>query len=66
MNICAVLINCDDYTSQLSSIFTYDESVLDCDVERLCDVYKISFEEINKMPVDEIIIDRITKLAVDY
>ena len=27
MNLCAILINCQDYTSELSSIFTLDENV---------------------------------------
>jgi KEOPS complex subunit Cgi121 len=66
MNLCAVLINCDDYTSQLSLLFTPDDSVLDADIDNLIEVYKISPEEIDNMSVDEIIIDRITKLSVDY
>ncbi len=66
MNLCAVLIDCDDYTSELSSVFTYDESVFDADIDNLCDVYKISSEEISNMSVEDIIIDRITKLTVDY
>ena len=66
MNLCAVLINCDDYTSELSSVFTSDESVFDPDIDNLCDVYKISQDEISNMSVEDIIIDRITKLSVDY
>ncbi|WP_405267219.1 KEOPS complex subunit Cgi121 [Methanobrevibacter sp.] len=66
MNLCAVLINCQDYTSKLSSIFTPDESVLVADVENLMKIYKINDEEVKNMSVEDIIIDRITKLTVDY
>ena len=66
MNICAVLINSDDYTSELSSIFTFDESVLQPDFEKLAEIYKISDVEMENMSIDDIIIDRITKLTVDY
>lgn len=67
MNLCAVLINCScDYTSQLSSIFSFDESVLLPDNGKLIEIYKISDIELKNMSVEEIIIDRITKLTVDY
>ena len=66
MNLCAVLINCKDYTSELSSIFTPDENVLNPDVESLQKVYKISDLEVETMSIEDIIIDRITKLTVDY
>ncbi len=66
MNLCAVLINCEDYTSELSSIFTSDESVLNPNYENLIKIYKISPDELENMSVEDVIIDRITKLAVDY
>lgn len=66
MNICAVLINCDDYTNELSSIFTLDDTVFTPNIEHLRDIYKISDAEVENLSVDEIIIDRITKLTVDY
>lgn len=66
MNLCAVLINCRDYSGELSEIFTPDESVFSPDVENLMRIYKISDEEIRCMSLEEIIIDRITKLTVDY
>jgi KEOPS complex subunit Cgi121 len=66
MNLCAVLVDCEDHTSELSSVFTPDDSVLDADIDNLMKIYKISPEEIENMSVEEIIIDRITKLAVDY
>lgn len=66
MNLVAVLINCDDYTSELSSIFTLDESVLICDDEKIMEIYKISDAESENMSLEDIIIDRITKLTVDY
>ena len=66
MNICAVLINCKDYTSQLSSIFTLDDGVFVPNEKHLMDIYKISDGEVKNLSIEEIIIDRITKLTVDY
>lgn len=66
MNLCAVLINCDDYSSQLSDLFECDESVLAPDFDKLVEIYKISETELGCMSVEDIIIDRITKLTVDY
>ncbi|MBQ6098602.1 MAG: hypothetical protein IJL02_01915 [Methanobrevibacter sp.] len=66
MNLCAVLINCDDYTDELSSIFTFDESVLMPDEDKLKKIYKIDDLEIKDMSIEEILIDRITRLTVDY
>lgn len=66
MNLCAVLVNCDDYTSELSSIFTPDESVLAANDDELKKIYKISDAELENMSIEEIIIDRITKLTVNY
>ena len=66
MNLCAVLINCGDYTDELSSIFTPDDSVLIPDDENLKKIYKISDVELDNMSIEEIVIDRITKLTVNY
>ena len=63
MNLCAVLINCPDYKNQLSSIFTYDETVLNPNFDYLKEVYDISPCEI---PVEDLIIDKISKLIIDY
>ena len=65
MNLCAILVNCRDYSNVLSSIFTRDDSVLDGGDEKLMDVYGISDAELQNLSVEEIIIDRITKLTVD-
>ena len=66
MNLCAVLIDCADYTDELSSIFAPDENVLIPDDENLKKIYKISDDELKNMSIEEIIIDRITKLTVNY
>ena len=66
MNLCAVLIDCADYTDELSSIFTPDENVMIPDDENLKKIYKISDDELKNMSIEEIIIDRITKLTVNY
>lgn len=65
MNLCCVLINCNDYTDELSEIFTLDNSVLIADDDKLIKNYKISPEELENLSIEEIIIDRITKLTVD-
>ena len=66
MNLCAILINSKDYTSELSSIFTLDEDVIEPDFEKLVKIYKIDDVELDNMCIEDIIIDRVTKLIVDY
>ena len=66
MNLCAVLIDCDDYPSELSSLFELDDDVLCPDVEKLKEIYSISDAELSIMDVEDILIDRISKLIVDY
>lgn len=65
MNLCAVLIDSKDYSKELSSIFTRDDDVLIPDDDKLIETYKIGDVELQNMSVEEIIIDRITKLTVD-
>lgn len=65
MNLCVVLINCEDYTEKLSSLFTLDESVFEPDYGSLIKLYKISDDELENLSLEEIIVDRITKLTVD-
>lgn len=66
MNLCAILIDCGDYTSELSSLFTKDDSVLCHDVEKLKEIYSISDDELGIMDVEDILIDRISRLIADY
>lgn len=66
MNLCALLINSNDYSHEWDSIFTRDDDVLAPDFDNLIRVYNISDVELQNMSVEEIIIDRITKLTVDY
>lgn len=66
MNLCAILIDCENRTDELSKLFTLDESVLIPDDENLMNIYKISSDEIETMSIEDVIIDRITKLTVDY
>lgn len=66
MNLCAVMINSNDYGDELSSMFTLDETVLVPNNEKLIEIYKISEGELSNMSVEDVIIDRITKLTVDY
>lgn len=66
MDLCVVLINSKDYISELSSLFSLDESVFNPNVDNLIKVYKISDVELENMSLEEVVIDRITKLTVDY
>ena len=66
MNLCAILINSKDYTNEISSFFTLDDSVLTPDYEKLINIYHITEKELEIMSLEDIIIDRITKLTVDY
>ena len=65
MNLCCILINCGDYTQELSSIFTPDDEVLNPNEEKLIETYNITSEELENLAIEEIIIDRITKLTAD-
>ena len=65
MNLCAVLIDSKDHTHELSSIFTRYDDVLIPNEDKLIEIYKISDDELQNMSVEEIIVDRITKLTVD-
>lgn len=66
MNLCALLINCDDYSKELSSIFIPDDNVLIPNNDKLMKIYHIGENEIENVSIEDIIIDRITKLTVDY
>ena len=66
MELCAVLINSADHTEELETIFTRDDDVLIADESKLKEIYKISDAELENLSVEDIIIDRITKLIVDY
>lgn len=65
MNLCAVLIDSKDYTKELSFLFTRDDDVLIPNDDKLVETYKISNDELQNMSIEEIIVDRITKLTVD-
>ena len=65
VNLCAVFINCN-YTEELSSLFSRDDEVFAADENRLKKGYGISEDELKTMSMENIIIDRITKLTVNY
>ncbi|WP_292846692.1 KEOPS complex subunit Cgi121 [Methanobrevibacter sp.] len=65
MNLCAILINSKDYSQELTSIFTRDDDVFVPDNDKLVEIYGINDLELQNMSIEEIIIDRITKLTVD-
>ena len=66
MNLCVILINSKDHFEELSKILTPDDSVFDLDESNLRKIYKISDDEIINMSLEDIIIDRIAKLTVNY
>ena len=66
MNLYAVLINSRDYTEDLSLLFKLHDGDFIPDEKTLIDLYDITNSELQNMSLEEIIIDRITKLTVDY
>lgn len=67
MNLCAILINCSDESiDKLSLMFDRDDNVLIADELKLMKIYDIDKNELANMHIDDIIIDKITKLIVDY
>mgnify|MGYP002766851852 CR=1 FL=1 len=67
MNLCAILINCSDESiDELSLMFDRDDDVLIADELKLMKIYDIDKNELANMHIDDIIIDKITKLIVDY
>ena len=67
MNICILLINSgDSILNRLSSLFNLEEINLSPDYSRLRDIYNIGDVEIENMSVEDIVIDKITKLTVDF
>lgn len=65
INLCAIFVNCN-YTEELSSIFTRDDDVFTADENKIKKIYGISEDELKAMSLEDIIIDRITKLIVNY
>ena len=65
MNLCVILIDCDDYTDELSRLFTLDENVLTPDEDKLKEIYSVDEDELKILDIEDIIIDRISRLTVD-
>ena len=67
MNLCSILINCyDESIDELYLMFDRDDNVLIDDELKLMKIYDIDKNELANMHIDDIIIDKITKLIVDY
>lgn len=67
MNLCAVLINCPDSVfDELNDMFTLDNDVLSPDYSKLKEIYNINDEELSNIYIEDILIDRISHLIVDY
>ena len=67
MNLCAILINCsNESVDKLSSMFDRNDDVLIADESKLMKIYDIDESELANIHIDDIIIDKITKLIVDY
>lgn len=67
MNLCGIFINCsDDIIDYLSSIFDVDSSVLFPDTLKLKDIYGIQDNMLKSMDIEKLILDKVTKLAVDF
>lgn len=67
MNLCVVLVNSsDEVVDKLFNIFTPDDNVLIPNYSVLKEIYNISDDELKNIQIEDIIIDKITKLSVDY
>ena len=67
MNLCAILINCsNESVDKLSSMFDRNDDVLIADESKLMKIHDIDESELANIHIDDIIIDKITKLIVDY
>ncbi len=67
MNLCGIFIDCpNEFIDDLSSIFEIDSSVFMADNLRLKEVYGISDRMVDSISIDKLILDKITKLSVDY
>ena len=65
--ICAIFINCpDEIITSFSNKFTVNNNVLIANAFKLQNLYNISDKELMYMDIEDILIDRVTKLIVDY
>lgn len=66
MNLCIILIDCPDYfKDKLNDMFTPDNSVLESNTEKLLKIYNIPKEQLNTMYIEDILIDKTTKLITE-
>lgn len=67
VNLCAVLINCsDDYMGRFPDKFIVSESICNDDSDYLMELYDINEMEADNFGIEKCIIDKISKLSVDY
>lgn len=67
MDLCVILLNCSsECIDKLSLMFDRDDDVLMADKSKLMDIYNIDEIELENINISDVIIDRITKLIVDY
>lgn len=67
MNLCGIFINCsNEIIDYLSSTFEVDDDVLLANELKLKEIYDISDNMLESMPMEKIILDKVTKLTVDY
>ncbi|MCQ2972784.1 MAG: KEOPS complex subunit Cgi121 [archaeon] len=67
IDICAIFIDCNnEIIDSFNDIFIREDSVLTTNSLKLQEVYNISNKEIEYMDIEDILIDKSTKLIVDY
>lgn len=67
MNICIVLINCPEQTeTQLNTLFTRDDTVLEAEDEKLINLYGITDKELQVLSIKHILIEKTTMLFVNH
>lgn len=67
MNLCGVFIDCPDkFVDDLSSIFEVDCGVFVGDDLVLKEIYEISDMMVDSISIDKLILDKVTRLIVDF
>ena len=67
INLCGIFINCsNDVIDYLSSIFDVDSSVLLPDNLKLKKIFDIQDNMLESIPMEKIILDKVSKLSVDF
>lgn len=67
MDLCIIILNCsNEIYGQLNDMFQRDDNVLKYDISILKEAYNLSEKELDMMYIEDLLIDKITRLNADY